>query len=273
MYTNKTKRNNKGKNKTNKNQSSKDYVLAIPSYNRSNILEQKTLYTLINGKVNLKKIYIFVANTEEAKKYKESLDPKKYNKIVVGIKGISEQRKFIVKYFKEGQHVVSIDDDVEGLYRGSNNKMSEIKDIDKFIKDAFMLLNKENLYIWGIYPVRNPFFMKPNVSTGLKFIIGVMRGFINRKSADLEPSDKIKEKEDYHQSILYYLKDGGVLRFNDIAPKTKFHAEGGLGNDKERFENNRIAAEFLQKEYPDLVTIFHRKNGMTEIRLANNKRQ
>jgi len=250
-----------------------DYVVAIPSYNRSEVIESKSLATLINGKVNPNKIYIFVANKEEYEKYKKIVDPKKYKKIVVGVKGISEQRKFIVKYFKQGQKVVSIDDDVEGLYRGSNNKMSEIKNIDEFIKNAFTILNKEGLYMWGVYPVRNPFFMKPNISTGLKFIIGVLRGFINRKSSDLEPSSKIKEKEDYHQSILYYLKDGGIIRFNDVAPKTKFHAEGGLGNDSNRFENNRIAAEYLEKEYPDLVTIFHRKNGMTEIRLANKKRE
>jgi len=255
-----------------KKQKSKNYYVAILSYHRSDVLEKKTLSTLIDGKVNPKNIYIFVADKEEEKKYKDEIDPKKYNKIVVGVKGISEQRKFIVKYFKEGDSIVSVDDDVEGLYRGYNNKMSRIQNIDQFIKDAFVKLEKEHLYLWGIYPVCNPFFMKNNTSTGLKFIIGVMRGFINRKSVDLEPSSKIKEKEDYHQSILYYLKDGGVLRFNNVAPKTKFHAEGGLGNNKERFENNKIAAEFLQEMYPDLVTIFHRKNGMTEIRLANKKR-
>jgi hypothetical protein len=260
------------KNKTFKHKKSKNYYVAIPSYDRSDVLEKKTLSTLIDGKVDPKKIFIFVANKEEEKKYKDAIDPTKYNKIVVGVKGISEQRKFIVKYFKEGDYVVSVDDDVEGLYAGYNNKMSRIHNIDQFIKDAFVKLEKEHLYLWGIYPVFNPFFMKNNISTGLKFIIGVMRGFINRKSADLEPSSKIKEKEDYHQSILYYLKDGGVLRFNNVAPKTKFHADGGLGNNKERFENNKIAAEFLQEMYPDLVTIFHRKNGMTEIRLANKKR-
>ena len=44
-------------------------------------------------------------------------------------------------------------------------------------------------------------------------------------------------------------------------------AKGGLG--EERFAMNKKAAEYLKKTYPELVTIFHRKNGMTEIRLAN----
>ena len=59
---------------------------------------------------------------------------------------------------------------------------------------------------------------------------------------------------------------GGVLRFNDVTCKTKFNAKGGLGQD--RFEMNRLVAEYLQKTYPTLVTIKHMKNGMTEINLA-----
>lgn len=254
-------------NKTRKSKKSQ-YIVAIPSYNRSDIIEKKSINTLLNGGISPKNIYIFVANDNEYNKYKSNVDPKKYNKIVVGQKGISNQRKFIVKYFNEGEQIVSIDDDVEGLYRGSNNKMSEIKDIHRFITHAFARLHKEKLYIWGVYPVRNPFFMKPTVTTGLKFIIGVMRGFINRKSSDLEPSEKSEGKEDYEQSILYYLKDGGVLRFNDVSLKTKFNSKGGLGEEKERFEINRKAAEYLKKTYPDIITIFHRKNGMTEVKLA-----
>lgn len=259
-------------NKTRKSQKSQ-YIVAIPSYNRSDIIEKKTLNTLLNGGIHPSQIYIFVADQHEYDIYKSIVDPKKYNKIIIGKKGIANQRKFIVKYFKEGQKIVSIDDDVEGLYRGSNNKMAEIKNINKFIIDAFARLDKENLYIWGVYPVRNPFFMKPTITTGLKFIIGVMRGFINRKSSDLEPSEKSEGKEDYEQSILYYLKDGGVLRFNDVSPKTKFNSKGGLGEQDKRFEINRKAADYLKKTYPDIITIFHRKNGMTEVKLARMDRE
>ena len=60
--------------------------------------------------------------------------------------------------------------------------------------------------------------------------------------------------------------DGGVVRFNNVVPKTKFNAPGGLGTD--RFDMNKKAAEYLKKTYPDIVTIFHRKNGMTEVKLA-----
>jgi len=60
-----------------------------------------------------------------------------------------------------------------------------------------------------------------------------------------------------------------VLRYNNVTTKTKFNAPGGLGTD--RHERNKSAAEYLKKTYSDLITIFHRKNGMTEVRLARVK--
>jgi hypothetical protein len=72
-------------------------------------------------------------------------------------------------------------------------------------------------------------------------------------------------KEDYEQTILYFKMDGGVLRFNNITAKTKFNSEGGLGTD--RYERNKLAAEYLYKKYPDIISIFQRKNKMYEVKL------
>ena len=251
--------------------SSKSYIIAIPSYKRHDILLTKSLKTLISGGVPASKIYIFVANKEEHEIYEKNIPKEMYHDLVIGVKGITNQRRFILNYFPEGQEIVSIDDDVEGLYKSKGTtKLVQVKNIDKFYKEAFERLHKEHLYIWGIYPVRNPFFMKDTVTTNLKFIIGTMYGFINRHNPKLQPSKKIKEKEDYEQSILYYMMDGGVLRYNNITIKTKFHAEGGLGKIDQRFEANKEAAEYLEKKYPEYVSVFHRANGMSEVRLRDS---
>jgi hypothetical protein len=132
-------------------------------------------------------------------------------------------------------------------------------------------MKKEKIYIWGIYPVRNPFFMYKETTTDLRFIIGVTFGFIVRHDKDLKMSIKAETKEDYEQTILYFLKDGGVIRFNNVTVKTKFNAPGGLGTD--RFERNKNAAEYLVKKYPDIVTRNDRKNGTPEVKLARLPRQ
>lgn len=243
-----------------------DYVVAIPTYQRADILEKKTLNTLQQGKVAASRIYLFVANEQERQIYEERIPKEKYHQLVIGKKGIANQRIFITQYFKEGKRVVSMDDDVEAVEKLSNGKLVKISDLDAFFREAFRLLVKEGAYLWGIYPVRNPFFMKPTQTTHLTFVIGVLRGFINRKTNDLHPNTRAEGKEDYEQSILYWKKDGKVLRFNNVTIKTKFNAKGGLG--QERKEMNRLAATYLKETYPDIITIFHRKSGMTEVKLA-----
>lgn len=240
------------------------YVVGIPTYKRPKILKEKTMKTLLEGGVTLDKIYVFVANRSEASAYQKEFPD---INIVIGKKGITNQRKFIVKHFPEGTHIVSIDDDVADLYKLEGNKAVVYKDIDALIKDAFERLQKEKLYLWGLHPTWNAFYMKDTVTTDLKFCIGTFYGFINRHDKDLVPT--VGEKEDYELSILHYIKDGGVLRYNNIGIKTKFHnPDGGLGAVEKRFAVNKKAAEYLAKKYPQYARIKIRpKNGMYEISL------
>jgi hypothetical protein len=240
------------------------YVIAIPSCNRADTIAEKTLSYLLDGGVLASKITIFVANKTQEKLYAAAVPSNMYKEIVVGKIGITPQRKFISHYYPVGTYIVSMDDDIEELQMLRGDKLVTLRKVDEFFKKAYLMMKRENRFIWGIYPVRNAFFMHNTVSTDLKFIIGLTFGYINRRLKRLEPTSEVKE--DYEQSILYYKEDGGVLRFNNITHKTKFNSVGGLGTDRQL--TNKIAAEYLQKKYPDIVSIFHRKNGMTEIRLA-----
>lgn len=257
------------KNTTTRKHTKKNYVVAIPSYNRCDIITHKTLKTLQDGGVPSKCVYIFVANKLEEKLYLNAVPKELYGKIVVGKKGITHQRRFIVKYFSENQYIVSVDDDIEGLFiKKSDTLLKKIVDLNKFFNRAFECLKKEKLYIWGVYPIKNPFFMQDTVTTNLKFIIGTIYGFINRHTKNIQPSLNIAEKEDYEQSIKYFIKDGGVLRYNNITFQSKKHSKGGLGETSGRLEANKFAADYISKTYPDYVKIFHRSNGMTELRMA-----
>lgn len=245
------------------------YVIAIPTYNREVTIVNKTLKTLKRGLIDPSKIFIFVADTEQLDKY--GFVPKElYNEIIVGELGINNQRKFITNYFPENQYIVSIDDDVDSLCMLKDKKLIGVENLDQFFLDAYKLMEKEKLFIWGVYPVNNTFFMKDAITTDFKFIVGVLFGYINRKLKNLEPSTEIQVKEDYELSILYYKLDGGVIRYNNVTAKTKYYAIGGCGKD--RIEQNKIASEYLQKTYPDLVSIFVRKNGNAELKLKRKKR-
>jgi len=242
-----------------------NYVVAIPTYNRYDVLEHKTLKTLMEGGVSKNRIYLFVANQEQYRFYEDAIPKSMYKAIIIGKKGITNQRIFIANYFDDGQYVISMDDDVEEFQMLRGDKLAKLGNVAGFFENAYKLLKTNKLYIWGIYPVRNPFFMYNEITMDLRFLIGVTFGFITRHDRRLRPSISAETKEDYEQTILYYKMDGGVLRFNNITAKTKFNAPGGLGTD--RYERNKSAAEYLFKTYPDIITVFQRKNGTHEVKL------
>ena len=78
----------------------KEYVVAIPSYKRPETLRDRSLKILKHHKIDKKKIFIFVSDTEQKKIYEDVLKDKYYNKIIVGVPGIKNIRNFMPKYFK-----------------------------------------------------------------------------------------------------------------------------------------------------------------------------
>lgn len=265
----KTVKRKKSRDKTKKKSASVNYVVAIPTYKRYEEVTTKTLPTLKRGKVDKKRIFVFVANKSEERLYKEKMDPNTYHKIVVGKKGLVPQRRYISQYFPEGTKIVSMDDDVQNMVRlTKDDKLKKMSNLDSFFKRAFNTLKHHGLYLWGVYPVKNNLFMQDSVTTDLRFVIGVVHGYINRHSKDLYPDMRSVSKEDIEQSILFYLKDGGVLRFNNITFTTKFNAPGGLGTD--RFQMNKTAQEYLVKTYPGIAKAKFRPDGTPEISLNRN---
>lgn len=239
------------------------YIIAIPTYKRYETIINKTLKMLKEGGIKNNIINIFVADENEEELYSKYIDND--IKIIIGKKGITSQRNFIVDYYDEGEKIISIDDDIECLYYKNNNKLEIVKDLSSFFNMAFNELIKSGLYIWGIYPVKNIMFMRQNTTYDLRFIVGFFYGFINRKCEGLLCTN-INEKEDYMTTLNYYLKDGGVVRLNEYCVKHKKHSCGGLGKMQDRIDENNFACEYLKNKYPQYVALYYRR-GFQEIRL------
>lgn len=245
------------------------YVVAIPSYKRSDLLKEKTLAMLKAGGVPKNRIHIFVANADEKEAYEKAIPKTLYKEIVVGVKGINQQRAFISKHFKEGENIVSVDDDVADVLEIKRGKFVPTHSVHSFFESAFKELGKHKLKLWGVFPTPNPFYAEPQqpVTTKLRFVIATLYGYVNRH--DMVLDSPIEEKEDVENTIKHFLRDGGVLRYNHVSFKTKFkNPNGGLGALKERLLANKSAAEWLHKTYPSLTRIKVRKNGMHEIVLV-----
>jgi hypothetical protein len=324
----------------------KPYVVAIPTYNRYTILYHKTLNTLFNCKIKSNIIYVFLASKHEYEQYINSYininNPSfklwcKGIKCVIGIKGLKNQRNFISKFFKEGQYILQMDDDIQNiLYLNyntlepknktywqlksySNNKSNTFTttvintktkkrnttqlynrhnienhtktttidktkkskhiihvnvntNLDTLIKNTFKLCKLHNIYLWGIYPVENAYFMQPYATTDLRFIVGPCFGIINRHTHDLMLT--LDEKENVERTLQYWNMDGIVLRLNNVTVKTQYYTTpGGMQSEgKIRKQEALRSAEILHSRYPKLTKIYlGKKSGHPEIKLITPK--
>jgi hypothetical protein len=246
-----------------------DYVICIPSYKRATFCNEKTLSTLQNHKIDPSKIFVYVANKEEYDIYIDVLDKKRYNKLIIGKKGLVPQRQFITEQWPKGKHIVFLDDDVESIDLTLSPRF-KAHNLDYFIKEAFKECEKNKSFIWGVYAVFNPFFRKPRpeLSSQLNYIVGAFYGIINRpelKSIRLTITKENGQKEDVERTLKYFIEDGIVLRFNKIGFTTKYYGkEGGLGKFEDRLKPMKEACKKLEEKYSEYGHTKIRGNGMAE---------
>ena len=235
-----------------------EYVIAIPSLSRPCGLKNKTLNFLDKHDIPKNLIYIFVV--EQEYEIYNSIIGDGYN-LVVSERGISNNRNFISKFFDLGSYVVSMDDDIEEVYFLEDEiRLCPVSNLKLVINFMINTMWTSELNLAGVYPVRNAYFMRDTITTDLRFSIG---GFFIICNQKLMLSTQAESKEDYEQTIKYFINDGGVLRFNNIVFKSKKHSEGGLGKDRSAL--NAYAASYLVNEYPDMCV--YKKGSVTEVRL------
>ena len=288
------------------------YIIVIPSYNRVDIIQVKTLALLRRHGISSTKINIFVANQEEYDLYNKTINKQLYNKLIIGVIGLKNQRNFIMKYYPEGTHIVQMDDDLDNIVELvitkknkssrqqnhtnniTNNKVfnksgksikssiksgkSSIKSIkpitnlDKFIIKAFNICNDNKIFLWGVYPLANAYFMTPSTTTDLRFIVGPFWGIINRHKPELQLT--INEKENSERTLQHWTYDKTVLRFNYIGIDTKYYTnKGGLQSEgKNRQKEALKSVHYLHNKYPTLTKIYlGKKSGMPELKFIKQK--
>jgi hypothetical protein len=243
-------------------------------------------------------IDIFVADKSEKEKYLKELG-RGYN-IIIGIPGIKNIRNFMVDFYHDKEFIFYLDDDIyeieeckysrervisylekKGLEINeynilknsrSGNYLEPIENLRDFIKIGYEKILRTGYKIFGVYPARNPYFMKNSLSFScdLKYIIGFCVGMIN----DKQLKRTIDDKEDYENSILYYKKYGGVIRFNNITCKTNCYFEVGGMQETRTKERVMWSAKYLTKLYPEYCSLnLSKKSGFAELRLKDKTKK
>ncbi|KAF6251352.1 hypothetical protein COO60DRAFT_1645123 [Scenedesmus sp. NREL 46B-D3] len=203
-------------------QAADDYSIAIPSYDRANSLQRRTLASLVEAGVDCqRRVHIFVAGKDERERYARALPRGTFADIVVGKLGIGKQRSHIMSHFGQGANVGG----------GSN---------------------------WPGMQVGRT--LHAPSSTNWMFIQGPFMGFRVWQDLQLNPAhDDILEDVQY--SLMHCHNDGKVLRINGIGLKASPYGKepGGMQSvlvasaKQARMSDNR---EYLMRQYGQYVLNF-----------------
>lgn len=249
---------------------SKDYSVAIPSYRRASTLAEKTLPMLLNGGVDPGRITVFVCD-DERDAYAEKLSrfPVSFADAKPTLRAA---RNIIARYYPAGHPVVEVDDDLKGLIRRLDDKTVEpVINLHPLFVRAFDEADREGARLWGLYPVKNPYFMKDRITTDLKYIGGGLFGlrFTGKDDPDFVVLD---DKEDFERSCRFYLHDGKVVRFGNVSWLTTGY--GGAGGMQTYRTDDTISAgaREMVRLFPDLATLnLSKKSGHAEVRLRDGR--
>lgn len=243
-----------------------NYRIAIPTYKRNETIKKATLNTLKNYKISPSVVDIFVNTKEEYDIYRRALQNEPFQNIIIGEKGIMNIRNFIARYYKKGDYVIGMDDDLYGLIEKNDKKVKPLADFEKLIQQGYDLMQKYKTGIWGVYPVNNGFFMKKEISLDLRYIIAFFYGMIIQ--GDDTDIVRCNHGEDFERSIKFYKRFGRVVRFNYISADTYCYTEDGGLQEFRNDENVMAGVQYVLKEYP-LYCRFVADRKHPELRLVD----
>lgn len=238
------------------------FKVVIPSYQRYDKLCKFTLAYLAKHGITKNLIYIFIRNDDvDYDKYK-SLEEQGYHVIASDVKGIGNTHNYITEYFRKGEYIIEIDDDLKKIV---DNERKEILSFTDTFNTIIHKMNEEGVSYAGLYSVANPMFMSQcnQYTTDLRYMLGILR--IRRICKDIILETNYAE--DFENCILHYIRDKKILKCNHLAGVTTNYSAGGCDGDGRNIDTEKIDKQHLATKYPYHCKLFQRKNGRFDLRL------
>ena len=136
-----------------------DYIIAVRSYKRSHLFPKMT-YSMLEANNLLDRLYVFVANEEEAELYTASLQDAV--PVIVGALGGAEATSAIIDYFPAGKRIAFLDDDLKSFYYFDEEKNlnRNATNLGAFLQEGFDLLDTYKVTVFTFSFGTNKMFLK-----------------------------------------------------------------------------------------------------------------
>ena len=247
------------------------YRIAIPSYQREELIQKKTLQYLADCNIDPSCIDIFVANEDEYKIYKNALPKDVYDELIIGELGYNNVKNFMAEYYPKNAPIVHFDDDVNRLMRlnhkNGKDVLENFYDLDKLIRFGFKMMDKYGSSLLGFSPVNTTLYMDNSISQGLYFCIGNFYLQYNKRKFKLRYPDYA----DFELCLKTYLIDNKVLRLNNIVAITQYGSnEGGTETYRTSKMQKKISEELINK-YPQYIKYNPKTYNPYEVRFIRQK--
>lgn len=253
-----------------------NYVVIVPSFQRPHLLHERTLPALLQGGVDPSRVVVYLHDHDPyLPQYMDVVAQRGVRHRITAARGITEQRTVVLHDFPAGTPMVSVDDDVTEWRRAVDDKTLEhVDDVDALFRQMFDEVRARGLYVWGLAPVMNPYFMKPDrLTEGLRFLIFTCWGTFTRPGHPVHEFT-VPTKDDYEHSLRAWWWDGAVLRHDGVVAKADImKLPGGCmatGRDPQQVAD---AVAVLQSQWPGLFRINRRRSSrFVEIVLSAKRR-
>jgi hypothetical protein len=251
-----------------------DYQVAIPSYQRPAMVCAKTLPALTRGGVDPSRITVFLhAHDPKLDDYRTYL-PANIGTVITDARGINAQRAAIIDTYGPGTPLVQVDDDLSRLVKAIDPKTTHpIGDVDAVLRSMFFETMARDLWVWGLSPTTNAFYMKPGrISVGLRFLLYSMVGTFTRPGHPVHLAT-VPTKDDYELSLRSWWYDGASVRADGVAAVADLYkAPGGCQLTRQPADAETAVTQLLAT-WPGLVRRNEKRNtGYPEIKLTPRPR-
>ena len=241
--------------------------IAIPTYQRSNIILCKTLHLLERLKVPRKNIFVVVGADNDEDMFNDYYDniSSMYEgvNIIVGDNSNckASQLNFIrTELFEEKQLGLILDDDLDDiLVRVDEKTLRPItaEEFDTTICISSNLMREHNIGLCGVNSSGNAFYMSDKVKLCKSVICGGFQLFFNEPNLILD----LNQGTDAYESCWYLDKYKNNLKIDFLTIKTKLFSAGGLYDyrlDKEKTHQDYLT---VAKTYPQYLDYHTWKEG------------